>query len=184
MSNIEKTRDYIKKAFEEKPHYSFDDWTIMYNHSLKVAELSEKIAEAMKCDKEILIIGGLLHDIGKTYEADEETLKERHAELAWVVCEDFVNSLNLKDYQSELLKNFFTGNVNSIEAEIIEDADIISFYADKKLYEAYRVWALNRNAKKDMQRKLDKIKKLKFDKSKEIVQDFYKNIVNDWEKYL
>ena len=75
MINVEKTKKFIEKSFREKPHFSFNNWKIMYYHSLTVLNFSLKISEKIECDKKVLSIAALLHDIGKTYEADEETLR-------------------------------------------------------------------------------------------------------------
>ncbi len=42
---IEATHDFVKTSFMAKPHYSFNDWHIMYNHSLTVEELATRIAK-------------------------------------------------------------------------------------------------------------------------------------------
>lgn len=82
---LEKTKEFLKKSFMENPHFSFDDWKIMYDHSILVLKFSLKIAETINCDKMVLSIGALLHDIGKTYKADEEILIKQHRKLGYMM---------------------------------------------------------------------------------------------------
>ena len=68
------TKKFLKKSFVQNPSFSFNDWRIMYNHSVKVFALSLRIAEKIPCDKIVVSIGSLLHDVGKTLKMDEQAL--------------------------------------------------------------------------------------------------------------
>ena len=54
---INKTIKYVEKFFEDD--YSGHD----FYHTLRVYNLSKRIAENEKCDKEILYLTALLHDV-------------------------------------------------------------------------------------------------------------------------
>ena len=71
----EKTKRFLKDSFIKNPHYSFDDWRIMYNHGLNVLDYSMRLAKKIRCDKEVLIVASLLHDIGKTYKTSDKILR-------------------------------------------------------------------------------------------------------------
>ena len=59
---VEKTRYYVKQRLlsELKP----EDGYYRYTHSLRVADICGRIARAEGLDEEMLLLGGLLHDIG------------------------------------------------------------------------------------------------------------------------
>ncbi len=64
---VSRTREFVKCAFKQNPHYSFNDWSVMYNHSVLVQEIALKISESVRCDTLLVSIGALLHDIGKAW---------------------------------------------------------------------------------------------------------------------
>ncbi len=171
---------FVKDSFEKNPSYSFNDWTIMYNHSLMVRDVSFKIAKDINCDKKLLEIEALLHDIGKTYKTDLKTLREHHNELGYEVVKQFLPELNLSQEQSFKLEDFLRGQVKSVESMIIKDADIIAFFADKRLQEAFSGWADKEGLKDELQRKADKINKINFESSKELAMEPYQEMKNIW----
>ncbi len=177
---IEKTKQFVKDSFTKHPHYSFNDWSVMYNHSVLTQEISLKIAQEVDCDKTLVSIGALLHDIGKTYEADPETLHKRHEEFNLLVSEEFLKSLNLQEEQLERLKEIVSYQDDSTEIKVIKDADALAFYADKKLYMLFIGWARQNNLEDSTQRKIDKFSKLNFEASKEIGEDWFKQMKKDW----
>ena len=92
-SLITQTEEFVKQAFIQNPHYSFDDWTVMYNHSVMVKDIVLEITNEIVCDKEAIAIGALLHDIGKTYKTDLETLHTEHESFNLLVSENFFENL-------------------------------------------------------------------------------------------
>ena len=105
---IAKTEEFLAQEFQKHPHYSFNDWTVMYDHSLKVRDIALRIAEDVVCDKTVVAVGGLLHDIGKTHKADPETLHKRHEEFNLSVSEAFLDSLGLPAEQLQRVKEVCT----------------------------------------------------------------------------
>ena len=73
---IEQTKQFLKKSFIKNPSFSFNDWRIMYNHGLMVLNFSLKLAQKIKCDKLLLSVGALLHDIGKI-EIKDQVLQKK-----------------------------------------------------------------------------------------------------------
>lgn len=171
---IQKTKDFLKESFIKNPSFSFNNWKIMYDHGIMVLTFSLKIArELANYDRLVLSVAALLHDIGKTYRADKQTLYEKHEEFSYVVSREFLESLDLTQEQKLKLKEILSGHGECVEKKIIQDADIIAFLADKQLQDAFKNWADQQGMPNEMKRKLDKINLLKFDVSKKIAEPFY-----------
>lgn len=62
MDIIQITKDYIKSRFLSE--LNREDGYYRYTHSLRVAAICRNIAIAEDLDEEMLVLGGLLHDIG------------------------------------------------------------------------------------------------------------------------
>lgn len=170
----------MAESFRENPRFSFNDWRIMYDHSVLVLDFSLKIAEGMDCDKLVLSIGALLHDVGKAYDAGEKTLRERHGELGYEVSKGFLEGLGLGAQQLAELKKILSGQSDGVEKKVIEDADIIAFLADERLQNALKGWADNKGLPGELKRKLDKAARLHFTISKEIAKKFYNDTKKRW----
>jgi putative nucleotidyltransferase with HDIG domain len=181
---VKKTKEFVKESFIKNPKFSFNDWTIMYNHHVMVLDLCLRISKNIdkSYDMIVLKIGALLHDIGKAYEADEKTLVEKHAFLGWEVSKDFLNSLKLKEEQLNKIKDIWNEKKINTEKQIIEDADTLIFYMDKKLNQVYKKWAIERKYKKGMQRKIDKFNSLHFEISKKIGKPLLEEFKKHWMK--
>lgn len=180
---IEKARDFMREAFIKNPHYSFDNWHIMYDHSCTVERIARKIAESVPCDTLLVSIGALFHDIGKTHEADEKTLYQGHDSFNLLVSEKFLDSLGIDPDRLQKLKDVIQYTSEFDEMHVVKDADILAFPSDKKLYMAFVEWAHNRDMQEAIQGKIDKWKKLYFDVSKELVGDLFENMRSDFEVY-
>ncbi|MBI2123929.1 MAG: HD domain-containing protein [Candidatus Wildermuthbacteria bacterium] len=177
---IVKTDEFLALEFQKHPHYSFNDWTVMYDHSRKVLDIALQIAEDISCDKIVVAIGALLHDIGKTYETDAETLHKRHEEFNLLVSEEFLDSLSLPKEQLQRAKEVVSHKSDSVEMKIVEDADALALYGDKRLYTLYIQWARKNSLADAIQRKLDKFSKLNFERSRDLGEEWYDNMKKDW----
>mgnify|MGYP001602545979 FL=1 len=175
-----KAREFLKKSFQNNSSYSFGDWTIMYNHSLRVKEYALQIAESIECDKELLYIEALFHDIGKAYKTNLKILKEQHARLGFAVAGSIMLELNISATQRKKLESFLCGDINSVEGRIIKDADILAFFSDIKLQSAFKNWAEKEMLFGELQRKADKINKLQFNISKKIAEPLYQSMKRQW----
>jgi len=178
---VEKTKKFLEKIFRENEHFSFGYWKIMYDHSIIVLKYALQIAETEECDKLVLRLGALLHDSGKAYKADEETLMKMHEKFSYEISKDFLNEFDLNEEQKTKLRGILTSESDTVEKHIIEDADIISFYADEQLQEAFNKWAIKKGMPNEMKRKLGKIKKLRFKASKKIAKPFYQKMKERWD---
>ena len=180
MSNIDRVERFLKDVFIENPLYSFGDWTIMYNHSRNVRDFALEIAEFIECDKSLLEIESILHDVGKAYKTDAETLRKQHGELGYEVAKNFLPEIKLSREQKERLAAFLVGNTESVEAQIVKDADVIAFFADEKLQVALKNWADEQGLPNELQRKADKFRNLIFEPSRIIASPLYEQIKKRW----
>jgi len=178
------TTKFVKESFKKFPHFSFNDGRIMSNHSIRVKNIALKISKKLNCDKVLLAVAALLHDIGKTKKAPETTLHYNHEDYNYEQAEDLIKVLNLTLKQKEKLKNIILHKSRGIEQKIIKDADALALFADKKLYTLYITWAIKNNLSRSISRKLTKFSKLNFDISKKIGKPLYVKMKKDWQKYL
>ncbi len=178
------TEAFMSGSFKENPHFSFWDWTIMHEHSLRVREIALHIAEEMDVDYVVLQVGALLHDIGKTHEGDEETLHIHHEDFNWTVAEPFLRSQPLTVEQLEKLEAILGHKSESVEMKVVEDADALALYADQRLYTVFIDWARSEGLEWAIQRKLDKYDRLNFAKSKEIGRPWLEQMKQDWQETI
>jgi putative nucleotidyltransferase with HDIG domain len=178
------TRNFIKNQFKKFPHFSYNNWEIMYNHSRLVEKLSYKIAKNIKCDKELIAIAALLHDIGKTVVADEKTLHIKHQEFNLKISLDLIESLRYEKPRLNKLKKLISYTSDSVEMKVIKDADTLALYFDKNLYMLFVDWASKRNLNWAIERKIKKFKKLNFPISKKMGAGPLIKMKKDWERYL
>lgn len=182
--NVYITNEFVKNAFIKNHHYSFNHRSVMYNHSVTVMELSLKISEHVECEKNILAIWALLHDIWKTYRAAPEILHKDHEDFNLKMSESFLKSLKLSDEEYEKVCKLITYQSDSIEMKIIKDADALAMYYDKKLYMLWIERACENNLNSDIARKLGKFDKLNFNISKELWKPKLEQMRKDWDEYL
>lgn len=152
---------FLRQAFQQHPHFSFGDWRIMYEHSRLVRDYALRIAESVPCDTLVLQLGALLHDIGKTVIADEETLRAHHGRMGYDVSKPFLESLRIAPAQREKVLSLFLGG-SCVEKRIISDADLLAFLADRRLQEALAQWAEKRGLAGEIERKVSKARSLHF----------------------
>lgn len=180
---VDKTKHFIKDAFQENPHYSFNHWSVMYNHSVNVQELAMKIASEVECNNTVVSIRALLHDIGKTYHADTETLHKDHESFNLIVSKGVLDNLGLANDELNHVRDLITYNSDSVEMKIIKDADALAMCYDKTLYMLWIEWAINNRLTSDIKRKLDKYSKLNFEISRRLAESKLIEMKNDWDEY-
>lgn len=177
---IKMAEAFVEEEFRKHPHHSFGDWTVMQDHSMRVRDLALQIGEGMHADTFVIEIVALLHDIGKTYEADDATLHVHHEDFNLLVSEKFLDALGLTEEQLRKIKNLIVHKDSGKEAQIIEDADALAFYADRRLYMLFIDWAREMNLEKSIQKKLDKFARLHFDVSRQLGAGWYEQMKKDW----
>jgi len=175
------TRNFVKSKFMKNPHYSFDNWVVMYAHSLNVEKMAVKISKGTKCDRQVLSIGSLLHDIGKTYKTDKGTLHKHHEDFNLVVSENFLGTLGLDKKSLDKIKKIISYKSKSVEMRIIKDADAIAFYYDKRLNMLFLNWARRNRLGDAIERKLRKFDKLRFEASRKIGKPWFERMKKDWK---
>jgi putative nucleotidyltransferase with HDIG domain len=155
---IEETILFIKNRFREKSHYSFDDWTIMYGHSVNTLKYALSLTEGSSMDKTVVGITALLHDIGKTIEAEPDILLTQHEELGFEASQEFLDELAISDEQRKQIQSFFGSddeNGNELR-RVIKDADYVSFYTYPRLQDAFKAWTDRDNLPHERARKINR----------------------------
>ena len=118
-SMLEKTLEYVKEFF--KDDYSGHD----YCHTLRVYNLSKYIAEFEKCDKKLVYLGALLHDVDDYKLVGDEKEPFHNAKT-------FLKNLEISDQEIEQIchiisqvsfKGDDTVTPDTIEGKIVQDAD-------------------------------------------------------------
>jgi len=182
---VEKTKAFVKAAFQANPHYSFNHWSVMYNHSVNVQKIAIKISEKIECNKTLVSLGALLHDIGKTYKADPKILHRDHEKFNLIVSETFLKSLNLSKKDYSKVCNLILHKSRSVEMKIIRDADALAMYFDKKLYMPWIEWAIKNQSwcKSEIERKLNKYNHLNFTISRQLGKAPREKMKKDWNKF-
>jgi len=177
---VNQTKAFIKKAFKENPKYSFNNWSIMYDHSLKVHALAISISSSIASDQLVVQLGALLHDIGKTYDADEDTLRQKHGELAHIVSKEHIQNIGLSPAQLDNLTNILREQSGSPESKIIKDADTLAFLADPILQTALMKWADTKGLSDEIPRKIRKAELLNYDVSRELAKPLISETKTHW----
>lgn len=177
---VQKTITFLKDAFQKHPHYSFNDWTIMYDHSVNVMRKSLELAEDHDVDKIVLAITSLLHDIGKTLDRDEKTLREKHEELGLEVSEAFLNSLTeLSDSQRNQIKELFRKDHPDLIKKIMKDADYLDFYQNEYLHDAFKKWVDQNHLPEQIDRKIIRFEKMD-EKAKKLARPYMEKLKKKW----
>jgi len=181
-------QQFLREKFNANPRYSFNNPDIMINHSIQVMDVAVEIASQVP-DSDLLVVslGALFHDIGKAADETPEVLKERHAQFNWSIASEFLDGIELTQVQIEILKNILFEKPDTyetrIEQKIVKEADMITFMKDVTLQQAFYNWAeglQQGDGKKELQKKLDKIKKLTLERSKDLAKEPYENMRNKW----
>ena len=97
-NNIEKTKAFLLQRFDESPYYADheDEKAYRLEHSMRVANLGERIARAENLDVEALVIACLLHDVSYCEEFKNREDKLNHGRRSAAIARPFLESLNLE----------------------------------------------------------------------------------------
>ncbi len=182
---IQEVQDFIKVQFQENPHFSYNDWTVMYDHSVMVKDLALQIAQSVpNVDIDVLAIGALLHDIGKTYKADPEVLAGQHQSFNLDISKSTLERLPLTESQLQKAEELVTFTSSSPEQGIIKDADAIALYLDKRLNMLFIEWAVANHLNSEIQRKIDKFSKIHNEAAKQLGHEAFEQMKKDWDAYI
>ena len=97
---IEKTKQFLREQLQTDMEDW--DWQYRYEHSLRVAAVGKKIAEAEGFDAERMVIGCLLHDVGYGVCRSRED-HANHGALSERVARPFLVALGLDDETVEAI---------------------------------------------------------------------------------
>ena len=97
---IEKTKQFLREQLQSDMEYW--GWHYRYEHSLRVAAVGRKIAEAGGFDAEHMVIGCLLHDVGYGICRSRED-HANHGALSERVARPFLVELGLDDETVEAI---------------------------------------------------------------------------------
>lgn len=178
-SVIQDAADFICTQFKRFPHYSFGKGEIMSNHSLTVHKFALELAKDTNCNQEVVELCALFHDIGKTIELDPETLERDHEILGWKITEQFLEKYSIADETLKQIESFFQGEP-SIERTIVKEADILAFYDDFVLQEAFVLWARDKGKEELVTKKKNKFSLLKLNRSKELGSALSSRFCRQW----
>lgn len=176
---INKTILFIKETFRANAHYTFNDWTIMYNHSITTMDYALLLSKRTGADKTVIAIAALLHDIGKTAKADEQTLLEKHEELGREVSKHFLKTLSIAKDQKKHIEDLFQINHPSIEKKLVKDGDYIAFYKDDILHSAFKQWADENHLPEQIQRKIKRFEYLS-PKAQKLAKRYFERMKKAW----
>lgn len=96
--NIEKTKAFLIQKFDESPYFKDHPEAKAYRleHTMRVANMGERIARAENLDVEALVIACLLHDLGYCEEYKDHEDAINHGRRAAAIARPFLESLSLE----------------------------------------------------------------------------------------
>lgn len=179
-----KTEKFLKQRFIKYPHWSFNNWRVMYEHSIDVKNIALKLAKKIKCDPTIAGISALLHDIGKTYKTSEKNLEINAHTLNAIVARTFLKGSGLPKNKIRKILTILSYKSRAVEYKIMTDADALAFFKDKRLHSLYFEWALKKQKRQNLKRHLKKFDQLHFPESKKIGTKWFKKMLKEWNPKL
>lgn len=148
MDNINKTLHFLQNTFGSSSYLASNikEKEYRYNHILRVANIAYEIAEKENLDKEILVIGALLHDISYCNEFKTREDHINHGRNSAKMSIEFLETLNLTIYQRKQILLGIAIHVDdkaeefeterSIEAKSISDSDNIDRFDIYRIFES------------------------------------------------
>lgn len=143
---IQKTQDFLMKTLKsgKAPEHEV---VYRYEHSLRVANIGIQLAKLEKANPETVVLGCLLHDLGK-FEGERNI---DHGRISAVMAKPFLEELQLPQKQIEDICYAIACHVDGkagyeyddiLEAAIVTDADNIDRFSASKIKHA-KLWELN-----------------------------------------
>jgi hypothetical protein len=101
------------------------------------------------------------------------------------MAKDFLDALEIPKEQKKNILNNISNNSDSVESKIVQDADGLAFYLDRRLYLLWIAWAIKHNMpESDKQKKIKKYFHFNFPISQNIGKVGWERMKKDWEEYL
>ena len=144
-SNIEKTKAFLLQRFDESPYYADheDEKAYRLEHSMRVANLGERIARAENLDVEALVIACLLHDVSYCEEFKNREDKLNHGRRSAAIARPFLESLDLEPERVQEICYGIAIHVDDqadFEGERTPLAISVSDADNLDRYDAYRIY--------------------------------------------
>lgn len=142
---IGKLKERVQKAFSNYTELG-GGRNYRYHHSLNVMKICYKMLEEMnpEVDREIVLGGALLHDIGRTEDINKGFLdpfesKEGHAERGESRVEEFAGDFfNVKELKIlEKIVGNHDSEPKTLEGKIVQDADMLDVYGVSNLWRMF-----------------------------------------------
>lgn len=181
MNIIKEVRKFVESECKKpNSHYGYDPF--LY-HFIPVVEYSEKLADKLGADKEIVIIAAWLHDIGSIVYG-----RKNHHLTGAKIAEEKLSELGYPPKKIEKVKDCMISHrgsqqilPKSLEAKILIEADTLSAFNDiTGLFQCafYYEKLPRKEAKDSVKRKLEnKWKQLNLDESREIIKSKYEAVM-------
>lgn len=165
----EEVRKFLKNYLFSKDNIDEVEKQYRYEHTLRVAALGQQIAEKESLNEFIVVIGCLLHDVGKF----DTEIGIDHGRVSAKVARNFLNTLNLSQEVIDEIcygiaihvdgKADFEFN-STIECEIISDCDNIDRFDAYRIFDALRWEKFETLSNKDgitlLQNRIEKLQQL------------------------
>lgn len=181
---VQQTEEFMKNAFIQNPHYSFNHWSVLYNHCVNVKNIALEINKEVKADDFVIAICALLHDIWKTYKAPPEVLNKEHESFNLLIAKDFLKQFDIPQETLQQIYDIISYNSQSTEMKVMRDADTLAMYKDEVYHMLYIHRAVENNLVSDIKRKINKFSRLNFDISKKIWEPYFKFFLENWKPFL
>lgn len=135
----ESTKKFVKEYLFSKNVSEQEKW-VRYEHTLRVTKIGKEIAEKEHMDMDVVILGYLLHDVGKFDVEDEK----EHGRVSAHIAQAFLQNMGMKEDKIARIYHGIAIHVDGksdidypdfIEAETISDCDNIDRLDIYRAYE-------------------------------------------------
>jgi len=142
---IRATQNYLYE-FLNQAEFDQHEIDYRYEHSLRVANIGLELAEHENANKKVVVMGCLLHDLGK-FECEKNI---EHGRLSAEFAKSFLQTLKLSEKEIADICYSIASHVDGkagyeyddiIEAKVVTDADNIDRYSSSKILQA-KLWAI------------------------------------------
>lgn len=137
---INKTNEFLYKHLQDS-NVSAGEKQYRYEHTLRVVNIGIELAKKENSDIETVVLGCMLHDVGK-FDTDDNM---EHGRVSAKIAEKFLKTLNLSEKQIKDICYSIASHVDGgagyeyddiPEAKILSDADNIDRFGAYRIFEA------------------------------------------------
>jgi uncharacterized protein len=124
MNNIERALEFLQETYNASEYFKRNpsDKEYRYQHTLRVASIAKELAEKeTTLDKEVVVIGALLHDISYAIEFKSKEDWKNHGRNSAKMSKDFLNELELTESQK---KEILLGIASHVDGEAGMDGEL------------------------------------------------------------